>query len=324
MIDPHWQGLEWALAHPNPLTLSHSSLGTLGSCARRFEFFKFFRLPESNYEESPDTIAGHALHAGFQSYVTYGDKERAQYDMMTNFNVEGSPFVDHVRSLEACYGTLEAMMNNLNLMEYEIAQIKCLDGKTRPAIEVEFEMWLDGITIAGRPVVFVGFIDLALFHLMSQTYATMDVKTHRADQKVDRTAEYVYNAQQMPYSIVLQAVAGAPINRFEVLYFDVYVDIMEPKARVFRFQKTTADVEDWFTNLVLDVYRLRKYAEREHFPRRGHGCIFYRKACRFLPVCSVSDRKIAQGLLLMEGEQEEKRRARTPWIRLTLPMPTDV
>lgn len=310
-----------ALVHPNPLTISYSSRGTLEGCKRRFELYKFYRQPAKRHT-SPDMIAGTALHAGFQEYMVTSDKEAAQYAMMRAFDIANSPDPTHYRGLEACYATLENMMSNVNLLEYQIAEIRCLDGVTRPGIEVEFEIWLEGIEVNGRPVVYIGYIDLTLFNVLTQSFAVTDIKSHR-DNKGDRTANYAWDDQCIPYSVVLQHIAGHPIDMFNIIYIDTYVDIIEPKTLIYRFQKGPSDMQDWFTGLYYDVKHIKEYAERSFFPRTGHGCKIYNSPCQYLQLCGERDPKVIQGLILGDHEEGQVPLVRSPWVRLILPMPTE-
>ena len=142
------------------LRLSHSSLRTFRSCARKLEFRKFH--PTMSKDESLAGEVGHALHVGYQHYLVHKDRDAAIFAMLQRYPIHLNSNPSNSRSVEACYPTLNAMIDSGAFLEYEIAEIKCLDGEIRKAIEVPFQINITGFNLGDAlsdihiPVIYVG------------------------------------------------------------------------------------------------------------------------------------------------------------------------
>lgn len=326
-----------------PLRLSYSSLGTFAGCARKFEFDKLYaasRGRESGYAAE----VGKALHAGYQRFLVDGDEEQAIFEFLLAFpyELEFEQENDY-RSFEASLMTLEAMMEANNLGEYELAKIKRpntaaeraageSEGRVVPAIEVPFEIHLVGITvphrvldsygqrtgeIVERPVSIIGYIDALMFHKVTGAYKTLDIKTNR-DTVKDATAKYKFDAQQVPYGMVLSQISEGQIEQFGVLYLDCYVDLLEPRIRDYEFTKTAEDIQEWCVNKMLDVGRLKQMMAMDFFPRTEHGCMFYRSPCRHLDYCESRDHQAITNFRLMGMEAVDDKEPFEPWISVAI------
>lgn len=325
------------------LRLSYSSKGTLKGCERKFEFDKLYPQPRQRLSGYAAEV-GTALHAGYQDFLIHGDEEHAIFEFMLKFpyELEFEQENDY-RSFEASLMTLEAMMHSNILGEYELAQIRRPNtpeelaagesgGRVVPAIEVPFEIHLAGLTvpyrvldasghrtgeIVERPVSIIGYADALMFHRVTGAYKTLDIKTHR-DTVRDRTAEFKFNTQQVPYGLVLSQISEGMVEQFNVLYFDCYVDLLDPRIREYEFTKTAEDIQEWCLKTVLDIGRLRQMMAMDFFPRTEHGCMFYRSPCRYLDVCESRDHAAITDFLLMGQEPVDDKQPFFPWISVTI------
>ena len=306
--------------HPDPIGLSYSSDGVYEHCKRKFEFYKFYQRMQR--EDSFDGEVGKAMHHGFQTWLRHGctpeAREIAYYELCLAYPVlmdRGGDPADK-KSLEACYGALEDIFNKGGLLlEYEIATVKCLDGIERPAIEVEFEIWIDGMFCDGRPFVYRGFIDAILFNRFTGEYRVIDLKTTgwSGDHLVGK---YKFSSQCVIYGIVLQAILQQPLN-FTATYVNAVINILEPETTYVSFPKTDTDVSDWATGLYMRLKQIIEFKERDFFPRTEHGCVTFKRPCEFLGICEVRDREVIDAYLAEKYVQEPKR---NPWVRLILPL----
>lgn len=305
--------------HPDPLVISHSSRGTLRTCERKFEITKFYQDIPS--DESMEGEVGKAIHAGYQKYLMTEDLDEALLEMMFAYPIKENSDAGEGRSLEACVATLERMVQNIRLLEYKIANIQCLDESVRPAIEVEFEIWLEGPIFNGRPIVYVGFIDAILFNVLSGEFMVVDIKSHRRNN-FNPAAEFTFHGQCLPYGVVLQRATDQDIHRFQVMYIGAYIDILEPIIQPCVFQKTETNVQEWFTGLYFDVKAMVEMGAVDHWPRREHGCQLYGKPCYFLSLCQEKDKPTLQAMINAQPARLRRTaRARKPWVRFILPMP---
>lgn len=313
------------------LQLSYSSLNTFASCPRKFELDKLYPKPARVWEDNYAADVGSAIHAGYQTYLTSRDRDESVWAFMRAF-----PFADEwnqpndYRSCEAALATLEEMFDSAKMLEYDLARIRrpnsvaeaeagLTGGVVVPAIEVPFEIRFPGLTIKpcpslpeGANISVIGYIDAIMQNQMTGLYRTLDIKTSRM-KLLDATAKFKFDAQQVPYGIVVEHIAQGEIESFEVLYLDCYVDLLEPYVQLYPFIKTHHDLQDWATNKLIQFRQLAGYAESDYFPRTDGGCLFYNKPCRYLEPCQSRNRQSLIDWFLVESEAAEKEKF-FPWI----------
>lgn len=295
------------------LEVSYSSLNLADGCLRKFEFNKLYPRRARDADAFAADV-GTALHHGYQDYLANQDRDQALWALMRDYPYmsEFSQRFDD-RSLEACVATLDEMIDEAKMNEWELMTIRKPDGTIVPAIEVPFELRLKGINLPdGRGVAFTGFMDAAMRHLGTGAVRTMDIKTHRRHLE-DATPKYKFDGQQVPYGICLEHIQGNPVEEFEVLYLDCYVDLVSPRVNLYPFVKDSTDLQEWLINTVLRVQRIQRAMEMDYFPRTDGGCLSWNRPCYFLDVCQTRDRPAIEEWLLM-GEAPEQRKRETPWI----------
>lgn len=307
------------------LRVSYSSLNTFASCNRKFELDKLYPKRVRDGEDFYAADVGKALHAGFQNYLVTSDVEAAIWAFMQEFPFQGEySQKNDYRNFDASLATLEQMFLEVKMQEYELAKIRrpntqqeslagLTGGVVVPAIEVPFEIRFNGITLPdGRGIAFIGYIDAILQHLMSRLFRTCDIKTSRMSL-ADATGKYKFDSQQVPYGIIVDHVAQGEVDSFEVLYFDCYIDILEPRVSLYPFMKNRNDVLEWVTNKVLQFQQISKYMAADYFPRTDGGCLFYQKPCRYLEPCMSRDRATLTEWFLL-GEESAPAEPFFPWI----------
>ena len=301
------------------LRVSYSSLGTDEGCHRKFEFQKLYPQRERMFDSYAADI-GTAMHRGFQAYLVNKDEEKALWELCRAFPIEAEFMQSNdYRSLEACVSTLTEMMDSTAFGEYELAEIIHPEtGLAVPAIEVPFEIQFGkegGLSLPdGRGFAFVGYMDAILRHKNTGHFRTMDIKTHRRNTK-DATANYMFNAQQIPYGIMIEQILGeqGSVDSFDVLYLDTYVDLIEPRVEEYVFVKDKDDVQEWLTNTVMQLQNIARFAEMDYFPRTGSGCTSWMKPCHWLDMCGSRNREAIEKFIMM-GEDEAVPRYEVPWI----------
>ena len=304
----------WQL--PKVIRLSHSTLSSLHSCPRKFEFAKLYQHPRER--ENINTGSGHAIHEGYQEWLISRDADRAFFKLALHYplHIESNP--NHVKSLEACYATLENMMMNNALLEYDLATVELPDGSIKPAIEVPFQInvhhpsWVDD----GIIFIYVGKIDFIYFSKLTGQHIVVDIKSHR-DRWDDRTVNYEFSDQMLPYALVLQTLLGKNIGSLSVKYFDVKVDIIEPKTQIYEFDKTQDDVDDWAKSLYYDIERIKQFIRLGWFQRNGNSCRAFNNICHYFHACKSRDPEFIQKEILGINEPYVEEPWK-PWITVEL------
>lgn len=313
------------------LRLSYSSLNVFSSCARKFEFDKFYPKRPRVWEDNYAADVGTAIHAGYQHWLANHDRDEATWAFMQAFPVsdEWNQENDY-RSLEAALSTLEDMFDSVKMLEYELARIRrpntadevaagLSGGVVVPAVEVPFEIRFPGIRVPpcaqypeGAGISIIGYIDAIMQNLGTGMYRTLDIKTSRM-KLLDATGKFKFDAQQVPYGIVVDHIAQDTVDSFEVLYLDCYIDLLEPSVQLYPFIKTRQDLQDWATNKLLQFRQIQTFAATDYFPRTDGGCLFYNKPCRYLEPCQSRSRPdLVQWFL--EGDEPASQEEFFPWI----------
>ena len=306
------------------LRVSHSSMaGAFASCARKFEFGKLFLYSREDTDEEEGNLAGevgHCLHAGYQRYIIDRDKEAAIAAMMLRYPILLNDNPMNVRSVEACYATLQAMMQLPAMDFYEVAKIKKPNGEIAPAIEVPFEIRLRDFPLdyCGRKVfvIYTGYIDLILWDHTAGEYHVVDIKTTRNNVE-DKTGEYWVDEQALPYDLVVSQLVGQSITALDVHYLSAFVDILEPKVRLYDFKKSKEDVQDWALGLYTRLKELQWFMDRNWFRRTGKSCMNFKKNCRYMEVCHYRDPN-AIVHFMDTHDKNTKIEPAEPWIKIDL------
>jgi hypothetical protein len=197
-----------------------------------------------------------------------------------------------------------------------------------PAIEVPFEIVFPGLRLAnGLEVSYIGYIDMIMYSAFLDQYTTVDLKTNRSTRS-DKTADFLWHGQMIPYGLVLEHILGKDVSKFSVMYASAFVDVLEPRVDTYVFNKTQADIEDWVMNLVLSLKNLNEMVKVNHFPRTEHGCLSWNRPCHFLDVCGERDSARLQSIFLYgeDPEQVAKKQASEflPWITIELELPIEL
>lgn len=305
----------------NRIILSYSVHSMVRSCDRKFEFAFMYGEPPEMRESSFAADVGTAIHRGAQEWLLSRNENKAVMAMLTAypFEQEYERPENANRSIEACYSTLQAIINHRIMNEYDLTYIKTKNG-LKPCIEVPF-----AIQIIGAPTElelwFTGYIDAWLHDYQEKHYA-WDVKTTR-EWLNDFQPKYEFDEQTIPYGLVLEHALGNAIEEFETHYLIANVDILDPKIAHCKFTKRSEDIADWLRGLCITFKRIIDNVNRGWFPRvtDGSKCMAYKQACTWNPYCSYRDPTVIAKLLgakprlnLMRGGEEPWIVAQIPWV----------
>jgi len=328
----------------NHLRISHSSRSVLNNCKRKFYFRKFFPEPIQDIEGSLKAELGKALHTGYQHFLSTSSDlpmderiEASVWEYMKKYPIHMCQSPNDAASLETGYAVLMEMISSNSMIGYELAKIKCLDGEERYAIEVPFEIILEGYQLPGGITVSItGFIDAIFYNAKEDLYHVLDIKTSgRNARDGDFSPLYQFNEQCVSYGFVLEYLRGRAIENFKVMYLHCKVDMKEPKALLYEFDKGPQDVQNWYNSLLVDLMNIRTFLEMNWFPRdaTGNTCFAYGSRCPYYEVCEYDDLDVIAkifeadtGVNLLKDEATESKtegliKEFKPWIKFAIEMP---
>jgi hypothetical protein len=257
--------------------LSYSTQLTAHSCPRKFLLDKATAAPEE-LDDNPDFLYGHAVAAGIQSYIAYGDYDRALLDCFLAWN--GDLDTEKAKSKKNVWFAVAAVirftaLSDSMLKGWEIAMI---DGK--PAIELAASINLE------NGWCYLMHIDLILVNVNTGQFMVLELKTTSFNSVHE--ASYKNSNQAIGYSIVLDSLArklGIDSHNYAVLYLVYMSGAMEFEPLL--FTKTIADRASWLHDLLVDCSILDMYREQHHYPMRGESCFSFFRPCEYFGVCNL-------------------------------------
>lgn len=265
--------------------LSHSTMGLIRSCERRFQKAKLLRSAAPR-DESPAMSFGKGFGAGVQHYLVLRSSGIAQGEALdAALWVAWASYYpsleDERRFQERAISLLIRSVPFLEarLREYDIAEF---NGK--PASELSF-----CLNISER-YYYVGYVDLILKSKESGRFHVVDIKTTSL-RSLDLRPHYKNSGQGIGYSIVLDSVVGQDLATFDVSYWACKLgsakdSIYIPEWVDMNFPYTIKDRMDWFLTTYLDVNYITALEQMTAYPKRGQSCMSFNRVCNFYHECS--------------------------------------
>ena len=299
-------------ANIDVLEISHSSIKTFLSCPRKFEFRKLHNC--SIKEETLAMKGGTALHIGVQHALATDDIDAGLFELIWAFDMQWQKSPMEARSLETYIATYLEVMNADILQEYKLAKIQTTTGEMVPATEVSFAIDIcnfpffpDGRTVTVR---YVGFIDLIMYSVLTDTYAVWDIKT--TTKEIDHDVEFRYDEQCVPYGLALEAILGIQHqNNFDVAYWIARLNVTQPKSLLYRYIKNSVDVQDWLKNLFKVLQDIKLFYNAGWFPRRSSACMGYNRKCTYFDFCETRNTGTIN-MMLGQSLQQQLSKPREP------------
>lgn len=265
--------------------LSHSTLGLLHSCERKFQKTKLLRT-KAPREESPALSFGKGWGAGAQHYLVlrsagYSVPESIDAALYVAWASYFPSLEDDRRFQTRLFELLIKAVPffESKLEEYEVATF---DG--RPASELSFKLEIND------RYYFVGYVDLVVRHRQTGRYSVVDLKTTSLTAS-DLRPYYRNSDQGIGYSIVLDAIVGQDQSVFDVSYW--VTQLSNAKSAQFEashqdltFPYTIKDRFDWFLKLFLDVNYMQALEPMTAYPKRGNACMNFNRVCNFYSECN--------------------------------------
>lgn len=262
--------------------ISYSTRLTLHSCPRRFLLDKVTASPEEQ-DDNPDFLYGHAVAAGVQSFIAFGDKERALLDCFLAWN--GSLDTVKEKSKKSIWFAVAAVekfvvLSPSLLRGWEIAMIPDSTGQLKPAVELAFSVDLE------NGYQYLGHIDLVLVNTTTAKLMVLELKT--TSFNTINEATYKNSDQAIGYSIVLDSLAtrlNLDSKNYTVFYLVYKTGSQEFEPLL--FLKSRADRATWLHDMLVDCTILDVYRQQQHFPMRGESCFSFFRPCEYFGICNL-------------------------------------
>jgi hypothetical protein len=175
--------------------LSYSTTLQLHSCPRRMLLEKITAKEETSCDNA-DFLYGHAVGAGIQSFISYGNREQALLECFMAWN--GDLEVEKSKSKKNIWYAIVAVEKFIQLRDMILKgwEIAVFNGK--PANELAFRLNLD------NGYYYLGHIDLILYHPVQKKFMILELKTTSFTSISEAT--YKNSAQALGYSLILDAL----------------------------------------------------------------------------------------------------------------------
>ena len=278
-----WTGLYMNDAEAR-VRLSHSTLGLLHGCERKFQKTKLL-LNTRARDESPATVFGKAVGHAWQYYFVLRSAGHSVRDSIDSslFQVwlEYWPILEDDRRFQE--RAMMVMIRSVDFLERMLVDWEIASFNGKPASELGFNLNID------PKYYYVGYVDLVVKHRKTGRHAIVDVKT-TSIRGEDLTPVYKFSDQCLGYSIVLDKIVGKDLVEYDVTYWVCQLpgsksDIYLPNNREYTFPKTLKDRFDWFLKIYLDVNYMKGLENLDAYPKRGSYCQSWGKTCPFFNEC---------------------------------------
>lgn len=268
----------------NQHNLSFSMLEKFELCPRRYELDKLLSTIEPpGIEHNVDFVFGHAVAAGVQHYLAFGDVAAARKALVFAWNAELT--CEDSTKGKSIWHALHALDRFLIVAPTMFAdwEVAVISGK--PAIELSFVIHLQ------NNYKYYGHVDLILRHKTTGEFLVFELKT-TGFASVDATP-YKHSFQALSYTIILDHIAE---NLGQAANFSVLYMVYKSKDYEFvplPFYKTPTHRANWIQTLMLQCEELDRYEQTGCYPKRKTGCKSYMKQCPHFDVCDGSNNSLS-------------------------------
>lgn len=268
---------------PGVLNLSHSRLGKLYDCPRRFQLDELVR--GKSWEASAHTAFGHAYAAGVQEYL-------ARYDELGH---------ECARELAMCMAfaswshpnLFECIERDDKSIESALLAVDIFIAQEAPAILSEYKIAMFGTKPAielhayvhiGDSYSFQLHIDLVMQHRYSGELCVFEIKSKGG---ASIAANWQNSDQAVGYNVVLTGLGL--ITDTQTMYMVKYItyDTRARQHNIFDFPKPVHIRTEWVHSLMLDVNIMEMYKEHNMWPKRGSNCVTFGRVCPHFGSCDL-------------------------------------
>lgn len=270
---------------------SHSTLGTLHRCGRKYGISKI-PTPVSAQDAQgagffdADALGnvhfafGHSVGAGIQTYLVTGNLRKSLLAGFLAWNIDYAATEEKKgKSIVHASLAIEKFAywwdHSTYSQDWEVATF---NGK--PATELTAYIDLE------NGYYHVLHVDVVLRHKHTGEYMVLELKT-TGFTNIDEAA-YGNSDQALGYSVVVDSIADSVdlTSSFNVLY--VVYATTQREFHPMVFKKSRADRAGWLQSILLDHARLQSFRDVGFFPKDGESCFYYGRRCQHFGTCDAS------------------------------------
>lgn len=263
---------------------------------RRFEFRHVLGVVPDIEESGFAADAGTAMHEALQEWARAGYNEQAGYLTLIKWwpwDAEDRQERKTSRNFENATVLLHKLMNHPIWEEWEVAKLP--NGEL--AIEVPYRINHTSLGSFMHPVykeeTFLasqGKIDFILQHRVKKTLMSVDLKTTMYEE-AQHEAAFRFSGQQAEYGMVLSAAVGHDFlqHGLRVCYLIAAYEATGVSINQFEYTLSAEEVQDAIRTKRGRLEQVLRHARENWWPRRSHGCTFFKQNCGFLDVCHRRD-----------------------------------
>lgn len=318
-----------------PIVTSHSIDGTMEFCPRKFEFAHIWsQVPEGGNTGFAAEV-GTALHEAVQAWARISllpgrdrtTRSQFAYDVGVRALLQWWPW-----SLEQTAGALgkqgvkqrslgEAILLYEKIIEsafWDSWDLIAIDDKFGLSIEVPYRINHNSIPLVPLPngklghFVTQGKIDFILRNRFTGEIRVFDLKT-TVKEKTAHEAAFRWSGQGPGYALVISAGLGFDWREhgFKVSYivatFASADGFEDAEVNLYTYDYSPDDIQDGIDLKHDRLMRMYTYAQRQHWPRRAHGCDSFGSHCQYLKVCAHRDVNFIEKWFLFERFEQRTR-----------------
>lgn len=298
-----------AESHRDYLITSHSIDGTFESCPRRFEFRHVLGQVPDVDESGFAADAGTAMHEALQQWCRTGRVEDGYLTLMRwwPWHAEDTRLRKDSRNFEQATLLLKMLMEDKFWDDWEVATLPSGDK----AIELAYRINHHSLGTFQHPrtgretyLADQGKIDFIVRHKRTGVLMVLDLKTTTYDESLHEAA-FRFSGQGGGYGAVMSTAVGHDFRQhgIRVCYLLAEFGPLGPVVRPFEYEISPDEVEDFIITKRLRLERMLAFARADYWPRRQHGCVFYKTPCGYLDVCHRRDKKFLLDWFAAESDR---------------------
>lgn len=277
------------------LVTSHSIDGTFESCPRRFEFRHVIGMVPDTEDSGFAADAGTAIHEAVQEWARTQNVEKGLMALLRwwPWAAEDAREYKDARNFGNAILLYHAILDHPFWQDWEVANLP--DNSL--AIELAFRINHTSLGHFRHPrtgrktyLATQGKMDFIVRHRVTGRLMVVDLKTTTLPEETHEAA-FRFSGQAGQYGMVLSTAVGHDfrLHGLDVCYLVAEFGTLGPNVEPFEYHLSPDEVEDSIRTKQDRLSRMISMAREEFWPRRTHGCHFFKQPCGYLDVCHRRD-----------------------------------
>lgn len=267
--------------------ISYSSLGTLHSCAKKYQLYKLRTTSsEDSFVQNISNAFGHSC--GLATQLIFLENPPSLKNILWQQFLQWPQNIPiFEEDNKAKKGFWYALICTLKLWHARnsgfLQDWSIISYNGKPAVELSFEITLP------HNFRYRGFVDAVIRNKDTGAIGVLERKTTKSN--TPDPAMYKNSGQAIGYSIVLDHIFPE-LSSYDVLYLVYSSTSME--ETVFSFTKSFSQRAEWIQEILFDIGNIVQYDEAQVFPRNGNACFDFFRQCQYFQTCTMSIGRLAK------------------------------